>query len=565
MAKSYVDEVISCLSRLGVSQVFGIPGTHNLGLYRALLESGMSIIPAHHEQGLGYAADGLARVTGEPAVVVTTTGPGITNLITALATSAAASVPVLAIAPGLPVTAGDEGVGWLHALPNQSALMSQLVTSCRALTAAEAVAFIESWARQCRHARPMPAYLELPLDLLNIGADAPPEPGESSDTVNLLQDPQETSAITRAHLSEAAQMLAVAQRPVIIAGRGACSSPAVLRTVAEFLNAPVFTTANGKGVMPESHTLSLGVSLRVSSSRELLKKADAVLVVGSDLGSSEFWGEPSLGSSGTVRIDADPRNLRANVVPEIELLGRAETILPELLQALEARGAVQPEVRPADWRGSAVAYVGDRAHKPTAHWASALAFDIRAELEGGSEPYRELHAVMQEESARWSTIVTGDSSQVSYFGTATFWRSEAPNQFLYPAGYGTLGYAVPSAIGAALSGQAERVLAITGEGGLLFSVQELATVAELCLPIVTVVFINGGYREIREGMRERGIPETGVNFPTPDFVSLAKGFHLPAVRVQSDERDESEFRAVFRASIENAQPSLIEVVLSNDA
>ncbi len=535
---SLAHAVVSRLVQHGVRTVFAIPGTHNLELFRACLDLGVRVVPAHHEQGLGYAADAFARVTEGPAVVVTTTGPGITNLITALATSAAASVPVLAIAPGLPEEHLGQRSGWLHELPDQLGLMGSVVESHRASGVEDAVGFIDEWITATSIARPAPAYLELPLDRLGAAV-----PALLSSPVVAAGSPSSDHA---ASVQDAAALLMASERPVLVVGRGGCSggAPGEVRRIAEMLHAPVLTTANAKGALDERHRLACGVALRTAAGRAMLAESDGVLVIGTDLGPSEFWGPCDLQGSQVVRIDVDADMLHTNTVPAVGLVGRAEELLPGLRASLSSLGvAARDEGRP---RG---------------HWAAPHAEAIRTQLERDGAAYRGFHEIMQDEIGACDVVITGDSSQASYFGTASFWSADRPHRFLYPAGYGTLGYAVPAAVGAAEARVADRIIAVTGEGGLLFSVQELATVAELGLPIITVVFSNGGYQEIRDGMDGLGIAPVGVGFPTPDFVALGAAFHLHAESVAADHEGERGFREAFRRALRVGGPALIEVTL----
>jgi len=540
------DAVVARLQANGVDLVFGIPGTHNLELFRALRGAGIRVVDAHHEQGLGYAADAWSRVTGRPAVVVTTTGPGITNLITALATSAAASVPVLAIAPGVPEAVHGRGSGWLHDLPSQVATLATVARASRAGSIGEAVTFVDAVFGDVGAARGGASYLELPVDLLDGAA------GEASvaSAVAVVRAGSEASVSTEDTdaLLAAARAMADAARPAIVVGRGGCGPRAAraVRELAEMLGAPVLTTANAKGVLDETHPLAIGVALRLEGGRMLLREADRVLVVGSDLGPSEFWGPCTLRDEQVVRVDIEDDGLVANVTPKWMLRGDAERIMPAMLTEVAARightaaAGVLPE-----WAAG---------HLP------AMADQI--EREGGL--YRTFHEIMRDELAgdgggsfAPDVVVTGDSSQATYLGSAYFWPLGHPNRFLYPAGYGTLGYALPAAIGAALAGAADRVVAITGEGGLMFSVQELATAARLGLAIPIVVFSNGGFREIRDGMVHRGIEPTAVDFAAPDFGLLARAFGADGERVDSA----ASFRAAFRRAVAATGPYVIEVAL----
>ncbi|MFC5337006.1 thiamine pyrophosphate-binding protein [Leucobacter denitrificans] len=534
------DSIARRLAQYGIERVFGIPGTHNLELFRSLGAAGIEIISAHHEQGLGYAADAHARLTGKPAVVVTTTGPGITNLVTALATARAASVPILAIAPGIPESGVGRDEGWLHDLPSQLGLMSQLVRSRRAQSGSEAIKFIDEVARSWENERPLPAYLEIPFDMFGAPANICSEGGS---TVSALGE--HTNA-TKHDIDRAAQFLASSSSPLIIVGRGATNHLAVgaVREIAEGLGALVMTTANAKGVLDERHPLSLGVSLRTASGKRLIESSDALLVVGSDLGRSEFWGPFPTGGGRMVRVDVDPQTISANADPQFALRGRTEEIMPQLSARISKLAS---KVKRED--------VDASLHTR----ASEAAREISADLVQGGQVYRAFHEHLQDLTAGLDIAVAGDSSQATYFGTATFWKATRPNRFLYPAGYGTLGYALPAAIGAVLAQEVDRVVAFTGEGGMLFSVQELATIAEYSLPIITVVFVNGGYREIRDGMEQAGIAPVGVDFPPPDLVAISRGFRIDARSIVADGEDEIEFREALVWALQQESPTLISV------
>jgi thiamine pyrophosphate-dependent acetolactate synthase large subunit-like protein len=517
--------VIERLSSLGVDTAFAIPGTHNLELFRAMHEVGIRVVTAHHEQGLGYAADGYSRVTGRPAVVVTTTGPGITNVTTALATSLAASVPVLAIAPGVPEAAHRAAVGWLHELPSQIDHLATLVPSRRASDAGDALDFIQETFYRWSTQRRTPAYLEIPLDVLE--SDVPSGEIASSGPATAPRtkaDPQDVAA--------AAQVLAAARKPAIVAGRGACGDPEAVARLAERLAAPVLTTANAKGLLDEHHPLSMGVGLRLAEGHRVLEAADCLVVAGTDLGPSETWA-PELPPVGTViRIDVESGQLHKNVPSAYPLHGDAGVVLRQLLEHLAPQDAPRPS------------------------WSSNHLADRWQQIDEQGSIYRPFHEAISEVFPG-DTAIAGDSSQVTYFGTAYYWAAPRPNRFLYPAGYGTLGYAVPAAIGAAVSGAVENVVAVTGEGGFMFSVQEFATAARMGLRIPVVVFSNGGFKEISDGMKSRGMVPTAVDFDVPHLEGLARSLHGEARTARSPE----EFRVALEQAKGASGPTLIHVPL----
>ncbi|WP_139006316.1 thiamine pyrophosphate-binding protein [Arthrobacter crystallopoietes] len=522
--QNVAEAVLRRLHGFGIDTVFGIPGTHNLELFRAVELLGMRVVTAHHEQGLGYAADGYARVTGKPAVLLTTTGPGITNATTALATSLAASVPVIAIAPGPPEAVHRRNVGWLHELPSQIDHLATLVPSCRALNARQAINFIDRTMTRWAASRQGPAYLELPLDLLEAEADRIAGPVPVLPSAPL---PDKES------LAAAAEVLMRSRRTVIVAGRGACSDPGAVRLLSEQLGAPIITTANGKGIMDERNDLSLGVALRLTEGRNILREAECVVVAGTDLGSSETWTNEPLGLKTVIRIDIDECQLQKNVPSRYPLRGDAGGCLRALAAAA---GSIRQDEQ----------------------WVSSLRRRLQQQIMAEGGQYAAFHQIIAE-TFTGETVIAGDSSQATYFGTAYFWPAGKPNRFLYPAGYGTLGYAVPAAIGAAVAGLADNVLAVTGEGGFMFSAQEFATAARMQMRIPVVVFSNGGFNEIREGMVERDITPVAVEFEPPNFAQLAQALGGDGVNVES--------LPAFREALEKASvtpgPTLIHVPLNH--
>ena len=499
--------VVEALVSEGVDVVFGIPGTHSLELYRALTGNTIRHVTTRSEQGAGYAADGYARVTGRPGVCLVTSGPAVNNIAAPVGTAHADSVPLLVVAPGVP--RGQEGAdaGWLHEMRDQRAHMAAVAErAVRVSSAGEAAAAVhESFAHWRTH-RQRPHFLEVPLDVLTEtwdGPDAGPLPAAEAP------DPD------AGDLARAARALAGAHRPALLVGRGAVGAAAAVRALAELLDAPVVTTVNGKGVLSEAHQLSVGASVRLAPAQRLLVDADVVLVVGTALSDAELWGwQPELQGT-TIRVDIEAGQLRKNLSPGISLHGDASALLPLLLTLLSAR--LEGSARPA---------LDGPARAGRARRACALA----AEPEAG--PWAELNRALAA-ALPPGTVVAGDSSQVSYYGTAHFWPVGGPAQLLYPTIYATLGYGLPAAIGAKIADPERPVLTLLGDGALMFSVAELATAVEQRLPVVVVVVNDHGYTEIRDGMHRAGIPPLGVDLHTPDFAALGRAMGADGVCVRS--------------------------------
>jgi thiamine pyrophosphate-dependent acetolactate synthase large subunit-like protein len=490
--------VVEALAAHGVRDVFGIPGTHNLELYRHLPAAGIRHVVTRHEQGAGYAADGYARVSGRPGVFITTSGPGITNAVTALATSYADSVPTLAISPGVPRGKVGADFGWLHEVKaQQAALDAVCAASVRVERADDIPETVASLFERLATGRPRPLHLEIPVDVLEEHwTRRPPVVRTPADA------PRPAAAATRA-LGAA---LGAAQRPLVIAGGGARAAAAQLAELAG-LGVPVLTTVNGKGVLDESHPFSLGAGIRLQAAQRACDAADLVLVVGSELGDSDLWGgriAPGVeGVRVIARVDVDPGQLHKNVPADIPVAGDAARVLSDLLDLLRTSGA------DGRWRAT---------------WTEQLPgirAAITAEADRDAGPWAEIQQVLRD-ALPADVVVAGDSSQVTYYGTVHYWPFGPANRLLYPTGYATLGYGLPAAIGAMTADPRRPVVALVGDGAAMFSIQELLTATEQRLPLPVVVVDNGGYGEIREQMLDRGIAPLGVDLHTPDFAALAR-------------------------------------------
>ncbi|KJF19189.1 acetolactate synthase [Rhodococcus sp. WS3] len=481
--------VVDALAAHGVTDVFGIPGTHNLEIYRYLPASGIRHVVTRHEQGAGYAADGFARVSGSPGVVITTSGPGITNAITALATAYADSIPVLAISPGpLRGTVGRD-IGWLHELKNQqAALASVCETSIRVESAEEIPVAIASAFASFATGRPRPVHIEIPVDVL--------EGSWTRTTVEVQEHPVRAPSSPITGIVDA---LEGATRPLLIAGGGARRASGPILALAN-RGLRVLTTVNGKGVLDEGHASALGASIRLSAAHSLANEADVLIIVGSELGDSDLWGgtiAPGGDDRKIIRIDIDRAQLHKNVDADIAVQGDANSVLHDIAQSLEERKVEWTSTTDADRQ-----LITIDALRDAGPWAL-----IQQVLCDAMPP---------------GTVIAGDSSQVTYYGTVHFWPFNPDNRLLYPTGYATLGYGLPAAIGAKIADPGRPVIVLVGDGAAMFSIQELITATELQLPLPVVIVDNGGYAEIREQMLERGIEPQAVDLYRPDMVGLAR-------------------------------------------
>ena len=480
--------VVRSLVAHGVELVFGIPGTHNLALYAQLERHGIRHVSPRHEQGAGYAADGYARASGRPGVAITTAGPALMNVAAAAGQAQSDSVPLLVLSPGMPRAHPSASTGYLHEMPSQQRAMSGVVErSVRVMSHAELASELAAAFAAFRTARPRARYVEVPLDLLAEGAEV------------VVPEPQHAGppAPAPAAMAAAVELLRGAERPGIVAGGGAAGAAIPLRALAERLGAPVITTVNGKGALPEDHALSLGARVNLPAARTWLEGCDVVLAVGTELGEADLWGPPPALSGALIRVDIDPLQAHANLPATVVVTADARPALEGLVDALGA---------PAD--GGSPAATDVRARLDAEYRAQAGPWLAWLDALDGALPD--------------DAIVVGDSAMCCYYGAVGGLPVRSPRSFLYPTGFGTLGYAVPAALGAKLGAPDRPVLALSGDGGLMFTVAELASAAALGLPLPVMVFVNEGYGEIRNEMVDAGFAPVGVDLPPPDLPALAR-------------------------------------------
>ncbi|WP_037617980.1 5-guanidino-2-oxopentanoate decarboxylase [Streptomyces aureus] len=526
------EALVRALSGHGVTRAFGIPGTHNLEIYRHLSAYGVRHVLTRHEQGAGYAADGYARVTGRPGVVITTAGPALLNAAAAVGQAYSDSVPLLVVSPGMPLRHPRLSTGALHESRSQTeALRGVAAFSHRVSSVAEIDAAVARAFTLFRTGRPRPAHLEIPLDLL--------ETAEETGPVRVSPDVA-PPAPAPAAVERAAAALCEARRPVLVLGGGARGAAGPALALAERLGAPVLTTANGKGIVPETHPLALGVSLHSPAVRKWLTERDAVLAVGTELAESDFWSAPP-GLNGTlIRVDLDPDQMYAGLAADVAVVGDAEQALTALLAALDTAGGAHRHARVPE--------------EDTARRAGELRAERNAETAGRDArwiPYlRAIRSVLPDDA-----VITSDSAQCCYYGALPHLPLGPAGRYLHPTGYGTLGYALPAAIGAKAACPGREVVALSGDGGLQFTVQELATAAQLRLPLPVVVFDNGGYGEIRDEMAARGDTPTAVDLAPVDLPALARAYGGRGTHVHSPD----ELGPALAEALRTPGPTLIAV------
>ena len=497
--------MVQLLEDRGVEVVFGIPGVHTVELYRGLPMTNIRHVTPRHEQGAGFIADGYARVSGKPGVCFIITGPGMTNITTAMGQAYADSVPMLVISS---VNRSDHlglGEGRLHELPSQRELVSGVAAFSHTVLGPEQLPGILDQAFTVFAAgRPRPVHIELPLDVITASGDAmrrrlpdlPGRPGPRPEQI-----------------AKAAGLLAQSKRPLLVLGGGAADAGEAAVRVADHLGALIVNTINAKGIMAPDHPALIGENMAAPPIAEAMREADVVLAVGTEFGETEMYPGPvEVDIQGTlIRIDIDPGQLVRGCLPDVAIQSDARLALEGLWQSL------QDTPRQA----------GDTA----AQWTNR-APHIREALRGtwpeGYHVHERVLGVVNE--ALPDAIWVGDQAQPVY-GANQFLRPAAPRSFFNSTtGYGTLGYGLPAAIGAKIAAPDRPVICLIGDGGLQFTLPELATAVEHETAILVLVWNNFGYGEIKKYMVERQITTIGVDIYTPDFLKIAEGFGCVAAR-----------------------------------
>lgn len=515
--------LVETLERHGVDTVFGIPGVHNLPIYEPLRQHArIRHILARHEQGAAFMADGYARAAGKPGVALVTSGPGALNTLTPLGEAYTDSSPVLVIATNVERRVLETGRGTLHQLRDQPGAFRAVIGSCERVPTADALApaFERAW-QILDGARPRPAALDIPNDVLDEETEA--EPRRPPARACLRPDQE---AIARA-----AQLLRDAHQPVIYAGGGvaAAGASAVLVALAERLGAPVVTTVKGKGVIPEDHPLALGY---LGSGRgpvaQALRAADVALAIGTRLAGNvaSNWRLPC--AQTLIRADADPTELASAVAPSLALLGDARCTLEALLEAV---GPGQP--RAAD--AAAIRTQAQDQARADAPWRSAVLDAVRTALPRDG-------------------ILCVDMTMVAYHANSAY-PAYAPRTFLAPSGFGTLGFALPAAIGAKAAAPDRPVVALVGDGGFQFTMQEVATAVQHRLGVAILLINDACYTSVKRGQQRRYGGTTAVDLVNPDFSQLAAAYGIPAERLA----DPAGLTAALQRAVARDLPTLVEV------
>ena len=522
--------LVRSLAAEGLRAVFGVPGA---GQYEAIdaLYSTPSIryISVRHEQAASYMADGYARASGDVAAALVVEGPGLFNAMSGIATAFATSSPVLVVTGGRHHRKKGlelDETAWLGPLTKWVA---------RAQRPAEIPDIVQEAFRQLRTGRPRPVAIEVPPAVFAATDEvslAQPAADSSSTPGNAGVPPAEGTGEPRA-IQRAADLLVAAQRPVIWAGGGVMRAKAatLVAELADYLQIPVVTTRQGKGSISELHPLSLGMAeMRFQPLRDWLAGRDLILAVGA----SHF---SSADGQQIVRIDVDESELGGSD-DVLQIQGDAYPVMIALNQAVAA--STPPRADKAD------------AVQAEVEAINGARFDPSAQLQPQWGFMQAIHAALPDDG-----IVIQGMNQMGYY-SRNYFRARAPHAYLTSSLHGTLGCAYPIALGAKVACPQRAVVSISGDGGFLYNVQELATAVQNGINAVAIVFNDNAYGNVlRAQMEEFDGHVLGTKLQNPDFVALARSFGAHGVRAQDAAALQSSLSDAVAA--DNDKPTLIEV------
>ena len=514
------EALVKQLVREGVRVVFGLPGVQIYGTLAALRdEPGVRLITTRHEQATSYMADGYARAGGDIGTALVVPGPGLLNAAAGLSTAYAASSPVLMISGQVPRAQLGRDVGALHEVNDQLDAIAPITKwRRRVLQVADVPAAVHQAVWHLKTGRPRPVELELPWDTMEEEGDA-----ELLDPVRVARP-----AAPDADLDRAAELLLAAERPLIYAGGGVNLGGAqeALLAVAEYLQAGVATSAEGKGAASDHHDLALGAALWPKSPLKAhLEAADVILVVGSRFNLAGPKAEQQV-----IQLDVDADEIGRNHRKTLGLVGDARATLERLLERLRAGAPPRPS-------------------RKAEHQALRAATTATMTLEPNASILRSLRAGTPEHA-----IVVAGMTQIGYY-TRPFWPVYEPRTYLTSSYSGNLGFEYPTALGAKVACPRRPVVALAGDGGFMYNVQELATAVLHKIAVVVVVFNDNAFGNVSRDLDEAWGGTFGAALANPDFMKLADAFGVAGLRAEAP----TEVGRLVREAIDLDRPVLVEV------
>ncbi len=514
------ESLVRSLLAHGLESIYCLPGVQNDFFFNAIFDAGGKPRAVHtrHEQGAAYMALGAALVTGKPAAYSVVPGPGLLNTTAALSSAYATNARVLCLTGQIPSRAIDRGWGQLHEIPDQLGIIRHLTKwADRIATPAEAGPKTAVAFQQLASGRPRPIGLEIPPDILAAKADlSPTEP----------LPPAPLPPLDGTALEQAIALLDKAERPLIFVGSGALDASAEVRAIAEHLQAPVISYRMGRGVLDDRHLLSHNIT----AGHKLWRDCDVVLGIGTRLHMGQLtWGVDD--KLKIIRIDVDAEEASRIRKPDVALIGDARSTLAQLLTELRRK---PPHASRAEEMRTLKAEIGRTLSilEPQLSYIAAI------------------RQVLPENG-----VVVDDLTQMNYVSRLAL-PVYRPRTYLNSGYQGTLGSGFATALGAQDANHDVPVVSVCGDGGFLFTATELATAVRHRIPLVTIVFNDNAYGNVRRMQEDRyGNRVIASDLTNPDFPRMAESCGITGLRARTPE----ELRSALERTLAARAPALIEV------
>jgi acetolactate synthase I/II/III large subunit len=521
------EAIVNGLVAHGVDTVFGLPGAQIYGLFDAFHQAQLNVIGARHEQACGYMAFGYARSSGKPGVFSVVPGPGVLNAGAAMLTAYGSNEPVLCLTGQVPTAFIGKGRGHLHEMPDQLATLRSFVKWAERIEYPDAAPAMVSRAfQEMMSGRRGPVALEMPWDVFT-----------QRTAVNPVKpfDPFPAPQPDPDRIKAAAALISGSKTPMIFVGSGAIHARDEILELAELIDAPVVAFRSGRGIVSNAHELGL----TMASAYKLWPHTDLMIGIGTrmELPTTFRWPFQPAGLK-SIRIDIDPSEVRRLAI-DAPVVADAQAGTRELLAAVRKQGYGKTSGRRAAIRDASAATLQEiQSIQPQMAYLNILRDVLPS-----------------------NAIVTDELSQVgfaSWYGFPIY----QPRTFITSGYQGTLGSGFPTALGAKVANPDRPVVAITGDGGFMFGVQELATAVQFKIGVVTLVFNNNAYGNVRRDQRERFDGRVvASDLVNPDFVKLAESFGVRAWRVTSPDH----FRPALEQALADGGPCLIDIEVPTDS
>ncbi len=521
------EAIVSGLAAHGVNTVFGLPGAQTYGLFDAFHQAQLKVIGARHEQACAYMAFGYARSTGKPGVFSVVPGPGLMNASAALLTAFGCNEPVLCLTGQVPTQFLDKGRGHLHEMPDQLATLRTFVKwADRAEYPDIAPTMVSRAFQEMMSGRRGPVAVEMPWDVFTQRAEV---------GVSKVLDPFPSPHPDPDRIKDAATLIAGSKRPMIFVGSGAIHAREEILELAEMIDAPVVAFRSGRGIVSNAHELGL----TMAAAYRLWPTTDLMIGIGTrlELPTMSRWPYRPDGLK-SVRIDIDPVEMR-RYTSDVNVISDSRAGTSELIAAVRKAGSRKTSDRRATIREATTA--------------------AQQEIQKVQPQMAYLNILR--EVLPHNAIVTDELSQVGFASWYGFPIYE-PRTFITSGYQGTLGSGFPTALGAKVANPDRAVVAITGDGGFMFGVQELSTAVQYNIGVVTLVFNNNAYGNVRRDQRTRFDGRVvAADLVNPDFVKLAESFGVMASRVTAPDH----FKPALEKALAHGGPSLIAVEVPRDS